>query len=141
MGELAARLRDRGWRMTSQRRVVAEVFVGDHVHLTAEEVFEASKIVLPEISMATVYNSLNEIVNMGELLEISVGPGPRRYDPNITETHQHLVCVHCGTLRDVTPIGQEQLVLTQSERRGFRLFGVEILFRGLCSNCAAILEN
>src|ERR1700733_7608984 len=103
--ELAERLRQRGWRMTVQRRVVAEVLVGDHVHLTAEAIHVAALGVLPEISLATVYNTLNELVDMGEVLEISAGNGPKRYDPNTTTAHQHLQCVKCGTLRDVTPKG------------------------------------
>ena len=39
---LLERLRDRGYRLTSQRRVVAEVLDGDHVHMTADEVLEAA---------------------------------------------------------------------------------------------------
>ena len=52
--ELAERLRERGWRLTAQRRVVAEVLVGEHVHLTAEAVHAAAQAVLPEISLDNV---------------------------------------------------------------------------------------
>jgi Fe2+ or Zn2+ uptake regulation protein len=118
--------------------VVAEVMVGDHVHLTAEAIHAAAQAVLPEISMATVYNTLNELVNMGEVLEISAGSGPKRYDPNTTIAHQHLMCVGCGTLRDVAPAGQETLVLPPDQQHGFQLAGVDIIFRGLCPVCAAV---
>ena len=136
ISELAERLRQRGWRMTVQRRVVAEVLVGDHVHLTAEAVHLAAQAVLPEISLATVYNTLNELVAMGEVLEISTGNGPKRYDPNTTIAHQHLQCVHCGTLRDVTPEGDGDLTLAPDQQHGFQILGVDILFRGLCPSCA-----
>jgi hypothetical protein len=79
---------------------------GEHVHLTAEAVHAAAQALLPEISLATVYNTLNELVNMGEVLEISDGNGPKRYDPNTTMAHQHLLCIRCGTLRDVAPKGR-----------------------------------
>ena len=67
---LLERLRTRGWRVTPQRRAVAEVLTGDHVHLTADEVHERARARLPEVSLATVYNTLGELVDMGEVLEI-----------------------------------------------------------------------
>ena len=53
-------LRDRGRRITPQRRAVAEVLVGENMHLAAEQVFESARRLVPEISLATVYNTLNE---------------------------------------------------------------------------------
>ena len=119
-----------------QRRVVAEVLVGDHVHLSAEAIHLAAQAVLPEISLATVYNTLNELVAMGEVLEIASGNGPKRYDPNTTVTHQHLECVRCGTLRDVIPHGDGDLTLPPDQQHGFQILGVDIRFRGLCTSCA-----
>ena len=58
ISELVQRLRDRGWRLTVQRRVVAEVLAGDHVHLTADAVHGRAQLVLPEISLATVLHNV-----------------------------------------------------------------------------------
>jgi Fe2+ or Zn2+ uptake regulation protein len=135
--ELVQRLRDRGWRLTVQRRVVAEVLAGDHVHLTADAVHSRAQLVLPEISLATVYNTLNELVDMGEVLEVSTGDGPKRYDPNTTTAHHHLYCVGCGALRDVNPRGLDHLVLSAGQQHGFELIDVDIVFRGRCPDCRA----
>lgn len=137
ISELVQRLRDRGWRLTVQRRVVAEVLTGDHVHLTADAVHGRAQLVLPEISLATVYNTLNELVAMGEVLEISAGVGPKRYDPNTTIPHHHLYCLECGTLRDVNPEGTDGLELPASQQHGFELIDVDIVFRGRCPDCRA----
>lgn len=91
--------------MTSQRRVVAEVLDGDHVHLTADEVHVRAAERLPEISRATVYNTLGELVSLGEVAEVSTDGRAKRYDPNARHPHQHLVCSRCGTIRDVHPTG------------------------------------
>jgi Fur family transcriptional regulator, stress-responsive regulator len=115
--------------------VVAEVLDGEHVHLSAEAVHGRAQQLLPEISLATVYNTLNELVAMGEVLELSTGAGPKRYDPNARRAHHHLVCTACGELRDVHPSHAEELALEPGELHGFELAGVEILFRGLCSSC------
>lgn len=121
--------------MTAQRRVVSEVLAGEHVHLTADAVYSRAQELLPEISLATVYNTLNELVDMGEVLEISTGAGPKRYDPNTTDAHHHLYCIDCGTLRDVKPDGLDGLVLPSRERHGFQLLDMDIVFRGRCPDC------
>lgn len=132
---LLARLRGRGLHLTAQRRVVAETLEGVHVHLTAEQVYERATARLPEISRATVYNTLNQFRALGEVREITVDDGPKRYDPNAGQHHQHLICQRCGTVRDVIPRGA--VVLPQRERHGFSVNTVEVIFRGLCQACAA----
>ncbi len=122
--------------MSAQRRVVAQVLAGDHVHLTADEVHTRARVLLPEISLATVYKTLSELTEMGEVMTVSAGDGPRRYDPNVGMRHQHLICVACGALRDVAPLGEDHLRLPASERHGFVLHDVDVVFRGLCPACA-----
>jgi Fur family ferric uptake transcriptional regulator len=134
--DLLARLRARDWRLSPQRRVVAEVLVGDHVHLTAEQVHDLARVRLPEISRATVYNTLNELVAMGEVLEVDVVDGPKRYDPNIAEEHDHLVCGSCHTIRDV-PRSSKPPTITADARAGYVVTAVDVTFRGLCPACAA----
>jgi Fur family transcriptional regulator, stress-responsive regulator len=133
--DLLSRLRARDWRISSQRRVVAEVFVEDHVHLTAEEVHALARKRLPEISRATVYNTLNELAAMGELLEVLVVDGPKRYDPNIGDEHDHLVCDSCHTIRDVRR-SRTPSMIPEAVRAGYVVTNVEITYRGLCSECA-----
>ncbi|MEV8531559.1 Fur family transcriptional regulator [Streptomyces sp. NPDC051211] len=135
MSDLLGRLRERGWRMTAQRRVVAEVLDGEHVHLTADEVLERAAARLPEISRATVYNTLGELVSLGEVVEVSTGRA-KRYDPNAHRPHQHLVCSGCGTIRDVRPAGDPLADLPASERFGFTVSQAEVTYRGVCPDCA-----
>lgn len=133
MSDLLGRLRARGWRLTAQRRVVAEVLDGDHIHLTADEVLSRATARLPEISRATVYNALGELVSLGEVLEVVDGRA-KRYDPN-ARPHHHLTCSACGTIRDVHPAGDPLDLLPATERHGFQVTTAEITFRGLCPTC------
>lgn len=137
MSDLLERLRGRGWRMTSQRRVVAQVLDGDHVHLTADEVHTLAVRLLPEISRATVYNTLGELVSLGEIMEVSAAGRAMRYDPNAHHPHQHLVCSDCGTIRDVHPTGDPLAGLPAAERFGFTVSEAEVTYRGLCPSCAS----
>ncbi|MCZ2525716.1 Fur family transcriptional regulator [Streptomyces sp. NPDC059506] len=137
MSDLLERLRERGWRLTAQRRVVAEVLNGDHVHLTADEVHARAADRLPEISRATVYNTLGELVSLGEIIEVSTDGRAKRYDPNAHRPHHHLVCSRCGTIRDVHPGGNPLDDLPAGERFGFTVSDVEVTYRGVCPECAA----
>ncbi|MFF0746859.1 Fur family transcriptional regulator [Streptomyces sp. NPDC004111] len=135
MSDLLQRLRGRGWRMTSQRRVVAEVLDGDHVHLTADEVHARAVDRLPEISRATVYNTLGEMVSLGEVAELSTDGRAKRYDPNAHRPHQHLVCSGCGVIRDVHPVGDPLDGLPDEQRHGFTVLEAAIVYRGQCPAC------
>jgi Fur family ferric uptake transcriptional regulator len=133
---LSERLETRGWRITPQRRAVLRALEGDHVHLSAEQVLAAARRVVPEVSLATVYNTLNELAAMGEITEVRLADGTTRYDPKIGSDHHHLVCEGCGLIFDVEPLGVEGLVLPPVQRYGMSVETVEVVFRGRCSNCA-----
>ena len=133
--ELIERLRARpGFRMTSQRRAVAEVLSGTHVHLSAEDVHERARAVLPEISLATVYNTLHELVALGEVQVLGVDGRTRRYDPNVTASHHHLVCTECGAIFDV-PAREPVPALPRGDRHGFEVTDTEVVYRGRCAGC------
>ncbi|MCA9517241.1 MAG: transcriptional repressor [Myxococcales bacterium] len=138
--ELYDRLVARGWRMTPQRRVVAQTLHGLHLHLTAEEVFRRAQVALPEISLATVYNTLNDLVTMGEVREVVAGRGPVRYDPNTVGHHDHLVCVDCGELWDVAPV-PSSVRPREADLRGYDLVEVDVVFRGRCGPCRDAAEG
>jgi Fur family ferric uptake transcriptional regulator len=135
---LLERIRERGWRVTPQRRAIAGAFDGEHVHLTAFDVHQRALAVLPEVSLATVYNTLNELVAAGEVREVDFLPGPARYDPNVgPEPHHHVLCTTCGSLFDVRPDGVAGLALPDAERHGVEVTGVQVLFHGTCRDCSA----
>lgn len=136
MPDLLERLRRRGWRLTPQRRVVAEVLHGEHVHLTADEVLTRAKRRLPEVSRATVYNTLGELVALGEVNEMSFDGRTKRYDPNVEGLHHHLVCDGCGEAWDVLH-GVAAPDLPGADRRGLELRAAAITYRGLCPECRA----
>ena len=136
MSDLLVRLRNRDWRMSAQRRAVAQVFVGEHVHLTPEQVHDLAQQRLPEISRATVYNTLNELVAMGELRLVEVAEGPKRYDPNVAEHHDHLVCGGCQAIRDVARAVPPPAI-ADNARDGFMVTDVEVTYRGLCPACVS----
>jgi Fur family transcriptional regulator, stress-responsive regulator len=107
------------------------------MHPTAEDVLAKARQTLPEISVATVYNTLNELVEMGELAEVDGFGRSRRYDPTTSTPHHHLVCTGCERIIDVFPEpGFVEPALPMGERFGFRDIEVDVVYRGICPDCA-----
>src|SRR4051812_20288045 len=79
-----------GWRYTRQRAAVHAYLRGADYHPTAEQVFAAVRLTIPNISLATVYKALEALVDAH--LAARVGDdGPVRYDGR-PEAHYHLRC-------------------------------------------------
>ncbi len=88
---------------------------------------------MPTLSLRTVYAILHELVEMGAVQRLDLGTGSTRYDPN-PRTHHHAVCARCGRVDDVDiPVGP--IELPPDQRRGFRVRGVDLIFRGICREC------
>jgi Fur family peroxide stress response transcriptional regulator len=109
------------------------VLVQKRDHPTAEEVFIRSKREMPDISMATVYNCLDTLVECGLVRQVQLERGARRYCPNMRE-HCHFYCVKCGSVFDVAlPAGTRPV----HRPKGFRIDHYEIAVHGICSDCSA----
>jgi Fe2+ or Zn2+ uptake regulation protein len=131
---VVAKLRTAGLRVTPQRRAIWSVFrEGASGHLTADEVYERARAKLPELSRATVYNSLAEFVRAG-LLQTVRGVGAVRYELNLGSNHHHFRCRSCDNLYDVRLQGVEYLQLLGKE--GFVVDRTTVLLEGYCSSCS-----
>ncbi len=127
--------KDTGLRMTPQRAAILEYLDGNRSHPSADEIFRSVRKKYPMISFATVYNTLEALKEKGSVMELTIDPRRRRYDPN-TNPHHHLICVRCRKVIDI----QEEygLDIPDASKRGFEVMGNHIEFYGICSDCAAI---
>ena len=80
---LNERLAHSGLRVTPQRQKVHEVLMDKMDHPTADMVFMRAKSKMPEISMATVYNCLDALVQCGMVRQVTLDRGATRYCPNM----------------------------------------------------------
>ena len=137
--ELTERFRARGLRVTPQRQAIFGLLQNNTSHPTVDSIFEAARATMPTLSLKTVYQTVNDLDAMGEVLLLDVGTGGVRVDPNTEEPHQHLVCRQCGTVRDVH-VDVGGLRLHDRDRRGFNVAGVDVQFRGVCDECMSAME-
>lgn len=124
-----------GRKMTAQRLSIFDALSDNSAHPSAEMVYEVVRAQIPTISLKTVYQTLNELAEMGEVDILDLGTGTVRFDPNVDDEHHHLVCNSCGAVRDLH-IGFDGLALSSSESLGYRVAEVEVVFRGTCASCA-----
>lgn len=123
--------------LTRQRQTVLDVIRSADEHLTANEVFANAKTKMPEISFATVYNSLRFLKDSGMIAEIQFGNGASRFD-RMTSRHDHAICTRCGRLADIEMEHPEELVDRAAAYSNFRPESLEFTLRGICPNC---IEN
>ncbi|HEX8287050.1 MAG TPA: transcriptional repressor [Pyrinomonadaceae bacterium] len=121
--------------LTRQREVILQVIRDERGHLTANEVFDKAKQLLPTISFATVYNSLRYLKESGHIGEISFGNGASRFDA-MTARHDHALCTKCGKLVDMELELPEELVRLAAQFSKFKPESLELTLRGLCPECS-----
>lgn len=131
---LCEQLKAQGRRLTPQRRAIIQVLLEDDVHPTADQILTRVRQVMPDISHATVYNTLRELVEMEVLHELNLGLGERHYDFAQTGHHAHLVCLGCGRVEDI-PCDCSTLILSPEQAHGFHVLDCNVIFRGYCPAC------
>ena len=89
-----------GLRMTRQRQEVYRFLLGERTHPTANEVFMRIKEALPNVSLATVYNCLEALVQHNAIRKVNFDREPSRYCPNLAELG-HFHDETTGTIHDV----------------------------------------
>ncbi len=122
--------------LTPQRQVVLRVVRGTEAHLTAAEIYDAARRLLPSISYATVYNSLRYLRDEGLISEITFGNSASRYDRE-TGRHDHAVCTECGRLTDFDLDETAALLKLAARRSKFKPQSVHLTLYGLCPDCGA----
>jgi Fur family peroxide stress response transcriptional regulator len=93
---------------------------------------------MPDTSLATVYNTLRELVAVHEVHELDLGQGVRRYEVDDHE-HAHLVCINCQCVCDL-PADFGQLRTLLSQHNGFHPIRYHVTVYGYCDECLEELD-
>jgi Fur family iron response transcriptional regulator len=126
---IADRLRTAGLRPTRQRLALgALLFAGGRDrHVTAEQLHAEVAARGGRVSLATVYNALNQFTAAGLLREVVVGPGRLYFDTN-TGDHHHFYIENDGSLLDI-PADRVAITRLPSAPDGMRLERVDVVVR------------
>lgn len=126
------RLKERGLRLTPQRRALIELLDGDTSHPRAEDIAARLAERMPGVSLSTVYKALHEFAGAGLVRELDL-PGGMRFDPDPSD-HVHVVCERCGRIDDVElPASvRDSLALLAPDRD---VADVDVRLVAICPEC------
>lgn len=128
-------LETNGQRYTEQRAAVYRFLIGTEAHPTADDVFTSVRHEIPDISLATVYKSLETLVGCGLATKLTYGDGSARYDGR-TDPHHHARCLRCGSVLDLPGhIDTSSLAGQLQPVSGFAVEGYRLELVGYCSGC------
>lgn len=134
-------LGEKGFKMTTQRRVVYEILAEKtNEHLSPEEIYELIRDKYPEMGFATIYRTLQLFEEIGLVYKLNFDDGCYRYEilsQNSNEVHQHhhLICKKCGKIIEVKEDLMNSLEEMIEKQYNFEIMNHMVKFTGICSQC------
>ena len=135
-------LKDKGLKVTRQRLAILEVLAEqDGRHMTTEDIYDLVRKEFPEIGIATVYRTVQLLLEMQLVDRIELNDGCVRYEigrPFSGEEghyHHHLVCKSCGKILSFDEDLLDELERQIENKTGFQIWDHELKFYGMCKDC------
>jgi Fur family peroxide stress response transcriptional regulator len=139
--QLSQQIRAAGLRLTPQRLLIYQTLRQSKHHPTAQGLFEQIKDEIPSLSQATVYNTLQALVNAGLIQEIGeAGDGAVHYDADLTP-HVNLVCTRCHRVDDFFDVPLEAVAEQVANQSGYQIQGARTVYYGLCPDCQTAVST
>jgi Fur family ferric uptake transcriptional regulator len=134
--EILAILRQRGYKLTPQRRAVLKTIALSQNHLSPAEVYASVRQEYPSIGLVTIYRTLQIFTQLGLICEVHTGGRCRTYVMRRPSGHHHhLICSNCGGVTDFTDCDLGELEQRVSRETEFEIDGHLLQFFGHCRNC------
>jgi len=138
--ELLRRVREearrQGVRWTNQRQVIVETFLICGEHITVEELHQRVRAIDRSVSAATVYRTVNMLVDMGVANKGNFGSGSASFEVAVGKAHHdHLVCQSCGAIVEFNHPQIEALQDEIAAKHGFALDHHRMELYGICTAC------
>ncbi|TCK98388.1 Fur family ferric uptake transcriptional regulator [Natranaerovirga hydrolytica] len=137
--ELKKKLKEKGLKLTTQRRTILEILEKhEGEHLTAEEIYELVKVDCPEIGLATVYRTVQLLLELDLIEKLNLDDGFVRYEIGKNDNehhHHHLICNTCGKVYEVEDDLLDNLEDEIEKTFKFKVTDHKVKFYGVCEKC------
>jgi Fur family peroxide stress response transcriptional regulator len=138
LSHLTSILKQSGMRLTPQRVEICKLLTESDIHPTAAMIYERLKPQFQSLSLATVYNTLETLANLGAINVLGhAGDANVHYDADM-EPHVNLACVACHRIVDIPSEHIQRLDSEITRTSGYKLLGSRVLYYGLCPECQAV---
>lgn len=130
-----ARLREKSLRVTGPRRAVLAA-VQEHPHADTDTLIKVVRASVGAVSHQAIYDVLRVLTDVGLVRRIQPAGATARYEARVGDNHHHLVCRSCGDIVDVDCAVGGAPCLTADEDHGFVVDEAEVVYWGICPDCA-----
>jgi Fur family ferric uptake transcriptional regulator len=131
-----AQLRDRGHRMTPQRRAIVGEVMSQAGHISAQEIARKVEEKVPGVNASTVYRTLALLEEVGVVSHAHLETGPE-YHLTGHHDHVHLVCSRCKKTMSLSVEELAAEARSIEKRIGFAPEFSHFAIAGLCADCGA----
>jgi len=134
--KLISGLREKGYKLTPQRLEIIMFLSKDISHPGAADIFKRTRKRLPQISLSTVYYTLDILKKEGLIRELEFHDRDNRYDITVSN-HLNLICMHCGKIEDFEgelPVSSEAV----KKKTGFEPVNMRFEYYGYCKECRSM---
>lgn len=123
-----------GIKVTPQRIAIYRELANTTEHPSAEGVHKKITQYYPNISLTTIYRTLETFEKLGLIAVVNTLYNAARYDANL-EPHHHLVCVFCKKVDDFYDTSLVNLDVTNKTLANYKVLGYTVLLNGVCKDC------
>jgi Fur family transcriptional regulator, peroxide stress response regulator len=128
-------LKQAGMSLTPQRMAICKMLSGSNAHHTAASIYQQVRKQYPSLSLMTVYNTLNALVDLGAITALGDARDDNAHYDGNNSPHINLACISCHTIVDFDSQGIAELEGEASLASGFKILGARMLYYGLCPAC------
>lgn len=134
-------LREKGYKLTEQRRIIIKAFIESPSHHTAQEIFDLVKGKCKDINFSTIYRNLELLCDLEIIDKLQIESGISHYELTGLTQHHHIICKKCGEMKEIdicpfSSLGEEQLTAL-----GFKSIDHKFEIYGYCSKCSLLKEK
>ena len=130
-------LRDHHQPVTRQRDLVAQVVFLSDEHLSVEEIIRRIRERDESVGTATVYRTLEVLVESGLVRAHDFGEGFKRYEPMPAQTHhEHLICERCGRVVEFQNVQLERMLPMIADEHAYQHQRHRVEIYGVCGECS-----
>ena len=135
------RLRAAGKRITPQRKLVLAILAASRGHLDAYDIHKRGRHRDPNLSLSTVYRTLNVLKETGVVSEVHLDTEHHHYELRGADEHAHLVCQECGRVIEVDSAVFAEAVKLAGEANQFEIARTQVELTGYCCECQQRLKD
>lgn len=144
VAEALEELQKKHVRITPQRQIILTYLVTHHNHPTVETIQADLSTKKPNMSLATIYNTLKLFVDLDLVIELASGENGVHYD-YYNKPHYHIICSNCGKIADVFYDGfakdAHHMETEAANQTGYQVSGNHFEIYGLCPECQLKLKT